>query len=541
MALGATAPLYFYLMVKIKHLLLLGMLSWFSLPTDAQQLQLNAPDPLPDGTRCDIQSSPGISGDHYYILYTNQPKRHNKSHTVFSHLKIYSILTGKLSASVNLNALVSEQGNDQQIAFTHVQLWKDKLVTLYMSWSPTASWLNLYAQLLDEKGNKWGNPTLLETLSPSPGAQNRADKLNLINAENTEDLARGLQLSFTADSTHLLVYYAGTAWRSFAPVLLDNGLHRIKKWTIGLAKNEQTLQCAVTGGTLAVLIKRMAENKDSVNTYRLATLNHTEGTPYWSVPLSLPGKIIQDVRFRPSEGGKITLSGTYSLADQKNSLQSTHGVFALMVNGQGQVEHSDIHPFPGGMISDLVSYKAAARGNGLDRVIHVNQVISLGGGDIVTVGRSVTQQAQAAATPVVLTPHYDISGHVVLTAIDAEGKVQWISYLNRLYEDYPSTTSPASFFATRDNHDRLLVVYDENGTQRTHQQIFVDRYGDHGISDRNWMALPRSFNTRSTWILWNTASRTPENTIMVAYYNTWKKEMGTLKINVNPTVRITMR
>jgi hypothetical protein len=529
-------------MIKIKHVFLLGILFCFDFSVTAQQLQLNAPDPLPDGTRCDIQSSPGISGDHYYVLYTDQPKKHNKSHTVISHLKIYSIRTGTLSKSVNLNALVSEQGKNQEIAFAHVQLWTGKLATVYMSWSSTASWLNLYAQLLDEAGNKQGNPTLLETLSPSTGEKDRPAKLNLINAENTGDLARELHVSFTDDSSHLLLYYTGTVWKSFAPVLLDNRLQRIKKWTPGLAQNEQILQCATTGEDLIALIKTLPENKDSANTYRLTTLrNNTRGGFAHSIPVSLPGKIVQDARFRLSKSEEITVSGTYALADQKNSLQSTQGVFALVVNRQGLVQHSDIHPFPGGMISDLASYKAAVRGKGLDKIIHVNQVIPLGGGDMVTVGRSFTQRAEATSTPVVLLPHYDISGHVVLTGIDARGKVQWISYLNRMYEDYPSTTSPASFFATRDNQDHLLVVYDENGERRTDQQIFVDRYGDQGIRDRDWMALPRSFNTRSTWILWNTASRTPENTIMVAYYNTWKKEMGTLKIHLSPASKITMR
>jgi hypothetical protein len=191
------------------------------------------------------------------------------------------------------------------------------------------------------------------------------------------------------------------------------------------------------------------------------------------------------------------------------------------------------------MISDLDGYRASRKDQGLKGVVRLKGLVAMPGAGMVSIGASAYQRSEVTASPMVLEPHYDAGGNFVLTKVSPSGEIRWLSYLKRFYEDYPSTAAPAPFYVTHDG-GQLMVVYDENGEERTHQQIFVDRYDDRGMRDRDWMALPRSFNTRSTWIMWNTAARTGHDQIMVAYYNTWKKELGTLKIGLSPDMRLSL-
>jgi hypothetical protein len=500
----------------------------------AQQLQFNAPSVLTHGRHCDIRSSPGVIGDNYYILYYDYSGRKADRDLPDSYLAVYSTGNGKLIHNVNLNTMVAGIGKDQHILFTDVFIWKNRLLGLYIVRSLSGTQLNLYARLLDEKGSSTGNPALLETLSYT-SLSGRKDKSSDVNL-----MINDLHYAFNDDSSSIAIYYTGDTWKGFDPVMIITSLEHISKRKTGIQGNDQLLQCIPHGeNTLLMLVKRSAIAGKALPAYGLLVAHTLEDKQPSYIPLSLPDKIIQDVRFHINEAGDIVATGTYTLSDKAVRLASTYGFFALRLDLQGKLLHSDIRPFADGMVSDLAGYKAAHKRKGLGDVIRMNRVIPLAATGLAAVGESLSRGSEATAYPVVLSPHYDVSGEIVLTGINPTGEIKWISYLNRYYEDYPSASMPLPFYATGDENNHLLVIYDENGEQRTRQQIFIDHYGNKGIQDREWLPLPRSFNTRSTWILWNTACNMHNDAIMVAYYNTWKKQLGTLKIDLAGGVRIT--
>lgn len=512
--------------------------SWGVLSASAQQLQFNAPDPLPHGSYGDIHASPGILGDHYYILYNEMARKvKGDKDPGDAYLKIYSIEKGTLLHSINLDSLALKNTPDKNILFADLLIWKGRFLGVYASWTPSGTWVNLYAQLYDPEGNMVGNPRLLETISPLESKRKKTEKVATLDGKDVLDLTKDVQYRFNRDSSRVALYYAAHAWKGFRPTLLGPDLQHPEKWAIDLGDRDQLLTCVPEGkDSLFALVKQAAPSTDEPAGFRL--LAYTPGNVSRApISIEIPKKIIQDASFSFSKDGSIVVTGTYTLPGR--ALNATYGVFALQMNTAGKGMHTDIRPFQGAMISDLESYKAAAKEKGLQGIIRVSKIIPLAGEGMVSVGRSTYQGTEVTAYPIVLAPHYDAGGNIVLTGVSSKGEIKWISYLKRFYENYPSTTMPTPFYAARDQNSHLVVVYDENGEQRTKQQIFIDRYGDKGIQDRDWMALPKSFNTRSTWILWNTACQTDHDAIMVAYYNTWKKELGTLKIGLRNGMRLT--
>lgn len=501
----------------------------------AQQLQFNAPSPLPHGAFGDIHSSPGSLGDRYYLLYNEmQRKIKGERDPGDSYLQVYDVSHGKLMRSVNLDSLVAGGLPGNNILFTDVLIWKGSLLGVFAAWMPMGNHVRLYAQRFDQEGRRSGVPMLLETAS----AATAGEKGPGTDAKDVLAFTADLRYGFNRDSSRFVLYYGGNTWKGCMPVTLTPGLGALLTWRMPAPAGSRIAGC-VPGrqDSLFALVCQKPGPGKTGTLFRM--YGAAGGVPYVSIPVELPGKAIQDAAIGLDREDHPVATGTYALDTTGKQVNATYGVFALRFNTAGRLLASHIRPFQGAMISDLENYHAAAKDKGLEGIVRISKIIPLPGAGMVSVGRSVYQGAEVTASPVILTPHYDAGGNTVLTGIDPSGEITWISYMKRYYEDYPSTSMPVPFYATRDKQSRLVVVYDENGEQRTHQQIYVDRYDQTGIQDRDWVALPRSFNTRSTWILWNTACTVGQDAIMVAYYNTWKKELGTLKIGLPYQVRVT--
>lgn len=522
----------------MKLILVMILLGSVTLPVFSQQLQFNAPDPLPRGSYGDIHSSPGTLGDHYYLLY-NQMRRKIKEaeDPGDAYLKIYAVSSGTLLHTVNLDSLIATAHPNQAVFFSEFFIWHGKFIGVYASWKPSGTWVNLYAQIFDGGGGPQGHPLLLTTAYPRVQVKGGDKKVAALSARSILRLTSEVHHAFNGDSSRLALYDTGTDWTGIPVMVLSPSVTSVVKLPAEVS-GEGHLVRAVPGETDSVFALLSDPSPESVPGPSFTLLSYPGNTALpESIHITLPGKSIQDATFRVEKDGHLVVTGTYVPHGEKAGDKATYGVFALNMTPAGTVLHTDIRPFPGAMISDLEGYRASRKDQGLKGVIHLNGLVPMPGAGMVSIGASVFRRSEVTATPMVLEPHYDAGGNFVLTKVSPSGEIRWISYLKRFYEDYPSTAMPAPFYATREG-SHLVVIYDENGEQRTHQQIFVDRYDNHGMRDRDWMALPRSFNTRSTWIMWNTATETTDDQIMVAYYNTWKKELGTLKIRLSHEMRL---
>lgn len=523
----------------MKLFLLMILLGSAILPVSAQQLQFNAPDPLPHGSFGDIHSSPGTLGDHYYLLYKQMARKIKGAEDPGdAYLKIYSVSEGTLLRSVNLDSLASTAHPGEAVLFTDLFIWRGKFVGIYASWKPAGTWVNLYAEGFDAEGNPEGYPLLLATAYPRVHLKTGDEKVASLDTRSILRLTGDLRHAFNGDSSRIALYDTGNDWTGIPVLVLSRGLTSVGKLPIDLPQAGHIISAIPEGAdSLFALVSRPTPEGGGQSGFTLFTYTQHHALSD-SIHITLSGKLIQDAAFHVEKDARLVVTGTYAPAGKPVGDKATYGVFALNMTPAGTLLHSDIRPFQGAMISDLEGYRAAKKDKGLQGVIRLSGLIPLPGTGMVSVGRSNYQRSEVTASPMILTPHYDAGGKIVLTKVSPSGEIRWISYLKRFYEDYPSTTMPTPFYATRDPQNHLVVIYDENGEQRTRQQIFVDRYDDQGIRDRDWMALPRSFNTRSTWILWNTATETNDDQIMVAYYNTWKKELGTLKIRLSNGMRV---
>jgi hypothetical protein len=522
----------------MKRFLLTILLGSATLPVISQQLQFNAPDPLPRGSYGDIHSSPGTLGDRYYLLY-NQMKRRAKGaeDPGDAYLKIYSVSRGTLLGTVNLDSIAKRAHPQEAVLFSEFFIWRGEFLGVYAGWKPSGTWVNLYTQRFDDGGSPLGRPLLLATARPRAAAEGGDGKVASLEAISILQLTTEIRHAFNEDSSRLAVYNTGTGWTGIPVVTLSPSATSVTKQFVGVPGGSRLVRAVPEGAdSLFVLIAAHPAEPGRQPSFTLLSYNGKTALPE-SIHIALPGKNIQDATFRVESDAHLVVTGTYAPWGDKTADKATSGVFALNITPAGEQVHSDLQPFPPAMISDLDGYRASRKDRGLKGVVRLSGLVAMPGAGMVSIGTSAYQRCEVTATPMVLEPHYDAGGNFVLTKVSPSGDIRWLSYLKRFYENYPSTAAPVPFYATHDGGE-LVVVYDENGEERTHQQVFVDRYDDRGMVDRDWMALPRSLNTRSTWIMWNTATLMGGDQIMVAYYNTWKKELGTLKIGLSREMRL---
>jgi len=522
----------------MKLFLLMILLGSATLPVFSQQLQFNVADPLPRGSYGDIHSSPGTLSDHYYILY-NQMKRKTRGaeDPGDAYLKIYSVSRGTLLHTVNLDSVAVKAHPEEAVLFSEFFIWRGEFLGVYAGWKPSGTWVNLYAQRFDDSGSPLGRPLLLATARPRAATEGREGKVASLEAASILRLTTEIHHAFNEDSSRLAVYNTGTDWTGIAVITLSPSVTSVTKQFVGIPRGGRLVHAAPEGAdSLFVLVAAQPTESGTQPSFTLLSYNGKTALPE-SIHITLPGNNIQDATFHVERDTHLVVTGTYAPSGEKAGDKATYGVFALNMTPAGVRVHSDLRPFPAAMISDLDGYRASRKDQGLKGIIRLSGLVSMPGTGMVSIGTSVYQRSEVTATPMVLEPHYDAGGNFVLTKVSPSGDIRWLSYLRRFYEDYPSTAAPAPFYATHDG-GHLVVVYDENGEERTHQQIFIDRYDERGMRDRDWVALPRSFNTRSTWIMWNTAAKAGDDQIMVAYYNTWKKELGTLKIGLSHDIRL---
>lgn len=104
----------------------------------AQQVKLGTPDYVKHKMlTTDIRTSPGVVGDHYYVIYTDFGVAFGTKRNLDTYIKDYSIKRGHLTKSIYLNPVISQ--NSKGAFINHVYLWKDRFLVLFTEKSQSTS------------------------------------------------------------------------------------------------------------------------------------------------------------------------------------------------------------------------------------------------------------------------------------------------------------------------------------------------------------------------------------------------------------------
>jgi len=502
----------------------------------AQQVKLGTPDYVKHKMlTTDIRTSPGVVGDHYYVIYTDFGVAFGTKRNLDTYIKDYSIKRGHLTKSIYLNPVISQ--NSKGAFINHVYLWKDRFLVLFTEKSQSTSQFPVSGQLVDLNGKAVGSPVPLGFYPhASRGTGLVARSGTFMNGRFVLGPLGALQTAFSSDSSTMAILTAPEGEKDQGTlVIIDSGLHVVDKLNCDFpidANEFQLLQFRQhASGAMYVLIregKTLSRKNATYDLFRIDTRTHRTAR----IPLDVHGAIPLDARLGFDAQGNAVVTGTYAHEEGHGKLTATEGVFAIRVSGSnGLVMGTDVYPFPADLVRNLNSRRAAAKGKGLDQIIEMRKLVFLPGGGLAAMGQIHFHMVVAQGQTGALNQGAEEFGDVIYYEVSPEGKILWSGGVER-EERNPEmmTTTGPIYLGNAQGH--ALVLYDaEKKDNHYRPAVYQELYDEKGTPKTGSAVIqwPRHNKSR---ILWSTAARLDEHHVVAAYYSLSDKAMGMVTITV---------
>lgn len=502
----------------------------------AQQVKLGTPDYVKHKMlTTNISSSPGILGDHYYVIYRDFGTAFDVKKDLETYMKDYSIKGGRLTKSIYLNPVVDPEA--KRMLINQVYLWKDRFLALFTEKGATGSEFSINARLVDLNGKALGPSELLGFY---PQAARPGGLTGVIFPAGRSTLAPtptfGLLSAFSSDSSSLAILGVAKGEKNQVSLLIvDPELHVTDKLACDFVIDENEFHMLqfrqYRSGPMYVLIregKTLSRKNAAYDLFRIDTRTHrTSG-----IPIKIPGEIILDARFCFDTQGNVVVTGCYAHEEGHGKLTSTHGVFAVRVSGSnGLVTGTDVSPFPADLVRSLRGRSAAAKSKGLDEIIEMRRALLMPGGGIVAMGQVHYRSMSAYGKTGALTQYAEEFGDVIYYGISPEGKILWSGGVERAERNpiMMTTTGPIYLGSTR-NH--AVVLYDaEKKDNHNRAAVYQELYDEKGIPKIGSAVIPWPRHNKSR-IIWSTAVPLDEHHVVAAYYSLSDKAMGMATITI---------
>lgn len=500
----------------------------------AQQVKLGTPDYVKHKMlTTDIGTSPGVVGDHYYVIYTDFGVAFGTKRNLETYIKDYSIKRGHLTKSIYLNPVVDPEA--KRLLINQVYLWNDRFLALFTE--KNGSEFSINARLVDLNGKAFGASKLLG-LYPRMAPPGGLSGLIFPNGRSTlaPTPTFGLMSAFSSDSSSLAILAAAKGEKNQASLLLvDPELHVVDKLNCNFPIDEKEFQLLqfrqYRSGPMYVLIregKTLSRKNATYDLFRIDARTHRTSR----IPIEVPGEIILNARFCFDAQGNVMVTGCYTHEDGHGKLTATHGVFAVRVSGSnGLVTGTEASPFPADLVRSLRNRSAAAKGKGLDEIIEMRKALLVPGGGIVAMGQvhynSIIGQGKTGA----LTQYAEAFGDVIYYWISPEGKILWSGGVERAEQNpiMMTTTGPIYLGSVP---GRALVLYDaEKKENHSRPAVYQELYDEKGTPKAGSAVIPWPRHNKSR-IIWSTAVPLDEHHVVAAYYSLSDKAMGMVTITL---------
>lgn len=524
---------------KLSAPLWLSALFLFAIPgpLQAQQLSFSPPDPLVHGPDCNIRSSPGILGQHYYILVNDYGTRVGLHNRIDSYLKIYNTQTGRLEKTINLNDQVAD-GAGRRIVFTDLMVWKGRLLGLYTMKRPASPSMEIHAQRFDAGGRKQGKPQVLGLFAnPLKG---RYVSVGVEDGMNLPGVADMLHCSFNSDSSAMVFFSLperGKGDIGFTVVDPElRVLERIHMPMPAVADRNALMQFELdNNGRLYLLAAgreggRLLPSGNAKSYFSLFILEAGHSRPK-EISLYLPGHAVADAFLTRGRDGRLFVLGTCYADEKPGRHDGSAGTFAIAIDSSsGEVRSTDLQMFSRETLKALHDRKTAYK-SGKDKEIYLGvQAVPLPDGGIALWGQSrstaIYTMGQTGAMRIV----FNLFGNVALTRVGADGRIAFQALVPRNRSNPALNTSTGPVYADYLG-GRLTLLHDDDG-QRHRRGVFAERYDGRGRLQRSFTPLPKSFSRVD--IVWSTAKTLNAHQVIAAYHAPRKKDMGTAIITVTP-------
>ncbi|HEX5554561.1 MAG TPA: hypothetical protein VFX43_15055 [Chitinophagaceae bacterium] len=502
----------------------------------AQQVKLGTPDYVKHKMpTTDIRSSPGVLGDHYYVIYRDFGAAFDVKKDVETYIKDYSIKRGHLTKSIYLNPVVDPEA--KRLLINQVYLWKGRFLALFTEKNATGREFSINARLVDLNGKALGSSELLGFY---PQVARPGGLSGVIFPKGRSTLAPtptfGLLSAFSSDSSSLAILAVAKGEKTQASLLIvDPELHVVDKLACNFAIDENEFQMLqfrrYRSGPMYVLIRegKTLNRKHAIyDLFRIDTRTHRTSR----IPIKVPEEIILDARFCFDAQGNVMVTGCYTHKHGHGKLTATHGVFAVRVSGSnGLVMGTEASPFPADLVRSLRSRSAAAKGKGLDEIIEMRKALPVPGGGIVAMGQVHYNSMSAQGRTGALNQYAEEFGDVIYYGISPEGKILWSGGVERTERNPIMMTATGPIYLGS-APGRALVLYDaEKKENHSRPAVYQELY-EEGRTGKTGSALipwPRHNKSR---IIWSTAVPLDEHHVVAAYYSLSDKAMGMVTITV---------
>jgi hypothetical protein len=501
----------------------------------AQQVKLGTPDYVKHKMlTTDIRTSPGVVGDHYYVIYSDFGVAFGTKRTLDTYIKDYSIKRGHLTKSIYLNPVISPK--DNSVYINHVYLWKDRFLVLFTGRNRSGSQFPVSGQLVDLDGRAVGSPVPLGFLPHASRGKGLAGLADAFGGASIMGPLRALEGVFSSDSSTMAILTAPEGEKDQGTlVIIDSGLHVVDKLNCDFPIDQNAFQLLQfrqhASGAMYVLIregKTLSRKNATYDLFRIDTRTHRTTR----IPLEVHGAIPLDARIGFDVRGNVVVTGTYARDAGHGKLTATEGVFAIRVSGaNGLVTGTEVQPFPADLVRSLNSRRAAAKGKGLDQIIEMRKVVPLGGGGVAAMGQihfhTVVGQGQTGA----LTQYAEEFGDVIYYEVSPEGKILWTSGVERTERNPEMMTTTGPIYLGN-ALGRALVLYDaEKKDNHYRPAVYQELYDERGTPKGGSAVIqwPRHNKSR---ILWCTAVPLDEHHVVAAYYSLSDKAMGMVTITL---------
>lgn len=519
-------------MKSMKRLFASSLLTLALSPVFAQ-VRFGPGDPLKHSlATSNIQSSPGIAGGHYYVVYCDYGAQFDLKYNIDTYLNLYSLKRDRLEKAVYLNPLLSS--DLKKVFVDQVFLWKSRFFVLYTLRVPVGSDFILSGQLLDLDGKKvgqsvdFGNFPFAYRYATAPG------QYAVVSAgRNTLKEADGFRCAFNSDSSRMILYTLVKGnHHTVRFVEIDPDLQVVGHVDCDLTIDPKDFKLLsfrqYENGPLYALIREDRSLSRKHAAYDLFDIDPESGKAN-KIPVTLSGKIILDAAFTFDDEGKGVVTGTYCDAKGHGLLSATHGAFAMTLpRGGHQITHTATFDFTPEMVEKLHGKKAASKDKGLEGIVQLQGVFPLSGNRIAVMGQSHVSAMVKEGQTGALNKYFDEYRDVVFYEIGPSGDVTWAGGVDRGILDPILSTHTAPIFL--DTHaGKVQVWYDAKKKENHHRPaVYRETYGEDGTDTSRMQPLegPDGYHSK---ILWATAKRVDDHRVIAAYYNL-NKEMGVIDI-----------
>jgi len=189
-------------------------------------------------------------------------------------------------------------------------------------------------------------------------------------------------------------------------------------------------------GDIVFSLVESYRNKNEKNKYNYVTIFSYKSEKNYEkqlINIELKDKYIADCNVVPTKGSKLHLTGFYSnLRKSGRAFWHYKGIYDIVIDfSNGEVLNVNFNPFPN-FIYDLFINKFAKEGKGLNYEVFKNVAFIErdGGGIIVLTEYDWKSGADTFGIwPLAWTSYYFDSRHVIITALDSAGNLDWSNFI----------------------------------------------------------------------------------------------------------------